>query len=900
MKHRSVYVGVLAVCLLVANFASSQSKSKPLTNSDVVAMVKAGLPDDVIINSMAAQDTNFDVSATALLSLKKQGVSTKILNAMLAAYSKHSNSEPPSSTPAAPPTASSPTPPAATVTAAHAATPANAPHTSAVNPQPDISGVYRGGFRCGLAKFDLALSVTAENGSALTGKFDFSPVFPQQSQQRYVYDLSGSYKPGTEKLQLTPVKWESAPLPGYHMLGMKGTYDSATQQIKGKISSWVCGGVDLTRDQAASGQAQTSAPASQQMVTTSAPTTQPAAHQPSHPHNGGIFGGLSRLGEKVNESVHAAEGNVQPHPQPRPLPPTISSHSTSSGPNGNEAAMAASAGSLTASIQETLLGPLYPGPLVLSKDGGHTAIEIHKGSRREILLDGSEGPTFESVWGTVLSPNGKESGYIGRGAGTLTPVVDGKELGSLTISSCRPIATIQPWQQGKATQLLVLSPDGLHFAYMTGLDPGCPAISSSRRISRPSVFLDGKETLVHATIDATQFMFAGDRLLYVAQTEDKKWHVAVNNVLGPPYEGVGPLEVSPHGAHYAFVARKPGGSAVVTDGVEGVIHPYGVDNLVVDSTGRVAYLAGTPREGGAPTLYVGNREISDNPSEFTIGQDPSALVAFDPNGKGFAYVQRVAGGGVAAVVNGKQELTYGSITGLQFSPHGSHVAYVGVKGSLQYPVVDGRELGEENGVSNFRFSEDGSRYAFEAYKNGRFSVVVDGKESGPYSDLTKGSLIFSPDSKHYAFAACTNIMKCEVVIDGRSTPVASVGQFVTRTTNIHFSPILFSPDSNHVVYAADLADGSGGTTLILDGKVIARGSVSSFSYPTFSPDSKHFAVWQWTGRKWHLIVDGKLGPSYDDLIESNPHTVHFVDAHTLQFLGVKAGSVYRVRVDLDR
>ena len=94
MKHRSVYAGVVAVCLVVGNLAFSQTKSKPLTNSDVVAMVKAGLPDDVIINSMAAQDTNFDVSAAALLSLKKQGVSTKILNAMLSASSKHQGSEP--------------------------------------------------------------------------------------------------------------------------------------------------------------------------------------------------------------------------------------------------------------------------------------------------------------------------------------------------------------------------------------------------------------------------------------------------------------------------------------------------------------------------------------------------------------------------------------------------------------------------------------------------------------------------------------------------------------------------------------------------------------------------------------------------------------------------------------
>lgn len=900
MERRRVYIGVLAVCLVAGNFAFSQTKPKPLTNSDVVAMVKGGLPENVIISSIGAQDTNFDVSAAALISLKKQGVSTAIMNAMLSASSKHPGSEP---GPAASTASSNVMPPNHAVeTAPKPNAPAPVPPSTAPAPQPQagISGVYKGEFRCGVAKFDLALSLTPANPGSLTGKFDFAELFPQRSQQRYVYDLRGTYEHGTQKFRLNPVRWETAPLPGYRMLGIKGTYNAAAQQIKGKISSWICGGVTLTRNQDQSGPTQAPQQGSPQAATSSAPAAQSVAHQPSHPHYGGIFGGLNRLGARVDESVRTAEGAVQPHP----LSPTVPGRPLSSVHNQNQSATAPSAQPLSAKVKETLLGPRYPGPFILSKDGGHTAIEVHKGSRRALLIDGSEGPTFDKILGTVFSSNGKESGYIGRSGGSLIPVVDGKELGAISVSSCRPIVAIDPWTPiaGEQQGFLLLSPDGSHFAYVTGLGRGCsPTATDLLTIPRPSVFLDGKETFVHATILRNQFMFAGDLLIYEAQTEDKKWHVAVNNVLGPPYQAVGPLYVSPNGAHYAFVASKPGGQAVVTDGVEGVTHRYGVDNgmnsLTVDSTGRVAYVAGTtPGADGPRALYVGNKEISENWAQFSIGQNYSARVAFNPDGHGFAYVKRVAGGGVAVVVNGKQGLIYNSITDLQFSPHGTHLFYVGVKGSLKYPVVDGRELGEENLVDNIRFSSDGSRYAFEEYKNGRYSVVVDGKESPLYSELIKGSLTFSPDGKHYAFAGCTNVLKCEVVIDGRRTPVISVGKFSTRTTNIHFPPILFSPDSKHVAYDATFASRPGGQALFLDGKPIAQGSY--YSYPTFSPDSRHFAAWLWSGRNWHLIVDGKLGPSYDDLIESNPHTVHFVDAHTLQFLGVKAGSVYRVRVDL--
>ena len=63
------------------------NEGKPLTNADVVSMVKAGLAESTILLSIQHGSTAFDTSPQALISLQREGVSTSVLNAMLAAGS---------------------------------------------------------------------------------------------------------------------------------------------------------------------------------------------------------------------------------------------------------------------------------------------------------------------------------------------------------------------------------------------------------------------------------------------------------------------------------------------------------------------------------------------------------------------------------------------------------------------------------------------------------------------------------------------------------------------------------------------------------------------------------------------------------------------------------------------
>jgi hypothetical protein len=87
MLRKSAVLAALS-CLIFTGMALGQSSAKPLTNDDVVAMVKGHLADNTIISAIQSQDSSFDVSAAALLKLNQAGVKPGVLDAMIAAAGK--------------------------------------------------------------------------------------------------------------------------------------------------------------------------------------------------------------------------------------------------------------------------------------------------------------------------------------------------------------------------------------------------------------------------------------------------------------------------------------------------------------------------------------------------------------------------------------------------------------------------------------------------------------------------------------------------------------------------------------------------------------------------------------------------------------------------------------------
>ena len=77
----------LALALAFAPLAPPASAQETLTNDSVVGMIKAGLPESVVvqkIRSTPATARKLDTSADGLIKLKKAGVPDKVIEAMLA------------------------------------------------------------------------------------------------------------------------------------------------------------------------------------------------------------------------------------------------------------------------------------------------------------------------------------------------------------------------------------------------------------------------------------------------------------------------------------------------------------------------------------------------------------------------------------------------------------------------------------------------------------------------------------------------------------------------------------------------------------------------------------------------------------------------------------------------
>lgn len=86
-KHIVLILASLMLCLVVLRVPLPASSGQgtnaaPLTNSDIIMMAQAKLPDSVIIAKIRSSSCKFDTSADALIELRQTGVSGAVLAAM--------------------------------------------------------------------------------------------------------------------------------------------------------------------------------------------------------------------------------------------------------------------------------------------------------------------------------------------------------------------------------------------------------------------------------------------------------------------------------------------------------------------------------------------------------------------------------------------------------------------------------------------------------------------------------------------------------------------------------------------------------------------------------------------------------------------------------------------------
>lgn len=93
-RFSSAIAFVLASILVCAGAAASPQSGKPLTNDDVLAMVKKKLPESVIVSAIKSSPGKYDTSPDELIRLNSAGLTESELNAMMAVAHNGSDAPP--------------------------------------------------------------------------------------------------------------------------------------------------------------------------------------------------------------------------------------------------------------------------------------------------------------------------------------------------------------------------------------------------------------------------------------------------------------------------------------------------------------------------------------------------------------------------------------------------------------------------------------------------------------------------------------------------------------------------------------------------------------------------------------------------------------------------------------
>lgn len=128
------------------------------------------------------------------------------------------------------------------------------------------------------------------------------------------------------------------------------------------------------------------------------------------------------------------------------------------------------------------------------------------------------------------------------------------------------------------------------------------------------------------------------------------------------------------------------------------------------------------------------------------------------------------------------------------------------------------------------------------------SVVVEGSIGPEFEQILPGTPLFSPDGRHFAYAAALQ-QRYQVLLDGFVSPEYELVGHLT-----------FSPDSRHFAYAAQKEKRR---FVVYDG--VPGPSFDDVFPAGFSPDSRHLIYYATQGDTQRIVVDQTPGLEYQTI-----------------------------------
>jgi hypothetical protein len=171
------------------------------------------------------------------------------------------------------------------------------------------------------------------------------------------------------------------------------------------------------------------------------------------------------------------------------------------------------------------------------------------------------------------------------------------------------------------------------------------------------------------------------------------------------------------------------------------------------------------------------------------------------------------------------------------------------KGDHAIVVDQGKEGTPYGGIGSLEFSPDNKHVAYAARRDKDWFVVLDGQEIGPFEGISHGSIMFSPGGGRLAFVAVKD-GRTAVVLDG-----------VPQGWHSAVCMPAFSPDGSRFAYGAAVD----GRWRVIAGPDTGPGCAAIVNDIVFSPDSRRLAYGAQLDSGFALVVDGLAGARLEDL-----------------------------------